>query len=248
MKAVLAMMTGVAFVSCGLQPAAANQVTQTEFKQEHDARVNREQFVLGVAAEGRDNALVANNRLSVAEPKIDTALGQAYNAGAEAQAAQQTSNTALDRAHNAQVEADKANAEVARAHQRIDELNAYTNSDATSIQRVAETREAVAADEPEAVTVEEAKAYVDNKVASVSQQVDRAERRVSGGVASSAALATIPFTQGETSLGVGVGHFNGQSAAALGVQGKLGDVRLRAGVASDSQNNFTAAAGVAIGL
>ena len=238
MKQLLTITCASLLFSCSTYPAFAAQDNDP-------VTYSRGQYILGVAAEGRDNARVANDRLLIAEPKLEQALGQAYNAGAEAESALQVGNTAIDRARNAQTEADKAVKEAARAHQRIDELNAYVNT--TSTENEVEERVGVA-QETESITVDEARAYVDNKVSDVSRKVDRTERRVSAGVAGVAALATIPYLDNKVSLGAGVGHFNGQSAAALGVQSKLGNVHLRVGVASDSQNNFTAAGGVAIGF
>lgn len=238
MKKLLTITCTSLLFSCSTYPAFAAQDNDP-------LTYSRGQYILGVAAEGRDNALVANNRLLVVEPKLEQALGQSYNASATSEAALQVGNTAIDHARNAQTEADKAAKEAARAHQRIDELNDYVNASTTD-NEVQERAGVV--QETESITADEARAYVDDKVSDVSKKVDRAERRVSAGVAGVAALATIPYLDNKVSLGAGVGHFNGQSAAALGVQSKIGSVRLRAGVASDSQNNFTAAAGVAIGF
>ena len=64
-----------------------------------------------------------------------------------------------------------------------------------------------------------ARAYTDQRFASLSRDVDRVDHRASAGTASAVAIASLPqaYQPNQSSAGVAVGSFHGETGIALGV-------------------------------
>ncbi len=89
----------------------------------------------------------------------------------------------------------------------------------------------------------------ENQFQAVNKRIDKLGNRLNAAMASSAAIASIPYVAEDTfSLGVGAGNYSNGNAVAVGVQYKTStNSNVRANFAKDSTGRFTSGAGFALG-
>lgn len=146
----------------------------------------------------------------------------------------------------------KTRAEADAAQQlRIDQVNANNEANRQAAintnKRVAANTAAIANHEQRITNLEQS---TSNGFRDLRNQIDENKRDANAGIAGVAAMANIPQVTEyqDFAVGAGVGTRSGEQAVAVGISGRISqDVVGKLSVAADTQQQFTAGAGIAIG-
>ncbi|WP_279572108.1 YadA family autotransporter adhesin [Volucribacter amazonae] len=110
------------------------------------------------------------------------------------------------------------------------------------------TNVAAAVNDTDATNLGQVKSMISESETKLNSKIDRVNRKLKAGVAGAVAVANIPQVTmpGASMLGVGVGHYSGQSAVAVGYSRASDNnkviIKLNAG--ATTQGDYTVGAGV----
>ncbi|WP_189364652.1 YadA-like family protein, partial [Ignatzschineria ureiclastica] len=95
--------------------------------------------------------------------------------------------------------------------------------------------------------INDALSHYNTRINNVEKKVHENRKVASAGIAGAMAMSSIPYIEySKYSFGMGVGHYDGESALSIGFQGKINDrARYRLQMSYDTQNKVGLGAGVA---
>lgn len=220
------------------------------------------QAIKGIAdVQGQHATAIADAKSSAEQASYDaeTAIDNSVQAGTDASYSRGQSDAAKLEAVNASGKADAATAAAGKSQATANSAHDIAVQAAGASQLNAEDIKSLNADLGQAKnaiaagdrqSVADANAYTDSKIAGSDRKIDAVRKEARQGIASVAALSSIPSVPGkDLSIGVGVGHFSGETAASIGgayhEQGSAWSAKAGVGF---TESEYTAGVGVSLGF